>query len=117
MLQAEALYSGFAKEMDVNDFLQFYAGNLDVKTLGFTPWSFFANISYPITPLLTGSFASIWYPAWKGFFLGPSLDLSIKSNMALSLIFQHFTATFENSSGNSSSSKNTFGFLRFKWSF
>jgi hypothetical protein len=37
--------------------------------------------------------------------------------MALSLIFQHFSATFDNPSGGSSRSKNTFGFLRFKWNF
>ena len=117
MLQAEVMYSGFAKEMDMNDFLQLYGGNLDVKNLGFTTWSLFANISYPFTPLFTGSFASIWYPEWKGFFLGPSLDLSIRSNMAFSLIFQHFSATFDNPTGGSSRSKNTFGFLRFKWNF
>ena len=117
MIQAEALYSALAKEMDINNFLQFYGGNLDVKTLGFTPWTFFLNLSYPITPLLTASFASMWYPAWDGFFLGPSLDLSIRSNMALSMIFQHFSAEFENSSGGLVRSNNTFGFLRFKWNF
>jgi hypothetical protein len=117
MIQAEALYSALAKEMDINNFLQFYGGNLDVKTLGFTPWTFFLNLSYPITPLLTASMASMWYPAWDGFFLGPSLDLSIRSNMALSLIFQYFSAEFENSSGGLVRSNNTFGFLRFKWNF
>jgi len=117
MIQVEGLYSAFAREMDMNSFLQFYGGNLDVKSLGFTPWSFFGNISYPITPLFTGSFASIWYPEWKGYFLGPSVELSIKSNMALSLILQHFSAKFENSSGTPIRSNNTFGFLRFKWNF
>ncbi len=117
MIQVEGLYSALAKEMDMNSFLMFYGGNLDVKTLGFTPWTFFLNVSYPLTPLLTGSFASIWYPQWDGYFLGPSLDLSIKSNMALSLILQHFSAKFENSSGSPIRSNNTFGFLRFKWNF
>lgn len=117
MIQVEALYSAFAKELDLNNFLQFYGANLDVKSLGFTPWSFFANISYPFTPLLTGSLASIWYPSWKGYFLGPSVDLSIKSNMALSLIFQHFSAKFETSQTPPERSNNTFGFLRFKWNF
>ena len=117
MIQAEGLYSGFAKEMDVNSFLQFYSGNLDVKNLGFTPWSFFANISYPLTPLLTGSFATIWYPKWKGAYLGPSLDLSIKDNFVLSLILQYFTAEFKDPSGASKRENNTFGFFRFKWSF
>ncbi len=91
MIQVEGLYSGFAKEMDPDNFLQFYAGNLDVKNLGFTEWSFFANISYPITPLFTGSFAAIWYPELKGAYLGPSFDLSIQDNLVLSLILQYFT--------------------------
>lgn len=117
MIQAEALYSAFADEMDISSFLQFYAGNLDVKTLGFTPWSFFANISYPLTPLLTGSFASIWYPEWKGAYMGPSLDLSLNSNLDLSLIFQYFTAKLEDASGIEKRENDTFGFLRFKWSF
>jgi hypothetical protein len=117
MIQVEGLYSAFAKEMDVNSFLQFYSGNLDVKTLGFTPWSFFANISYPLTPLLNGGFATIWYPEWKGAYLGPSLDLSLNNNLALSLILQHFTAEFKDPSGIKNRENYTFGFLRFKWSF
>ncbi len=117
MLQIEGLYSAFAKDMDVNSFLQFYSGNLDVKNLGFTPWSFFGNISYPLTPLLNGAFATIWYPDWKGVYLGPSFDLSLNSNMDLSLILQYFTAEFEDPSGATNREKNTFGFLRFKWSF
>ena len=117
MIQVEGLYSAFANEMDVSSFLQFYSGNLDVKTLGFTTWSFFANISYPITPLLNASFATIWYPEWKGAYLGPSLDLSLNNNLELSLIFQYFTAEFEDPSGAENREKDTFGFLRFKWSF
>ena len=117
MIQMEGLYSAFARDMDVNSFLQFYSGNLDVKNLGFTPWSFFGNISYPLTPLINGAFATIWYPEWKGVYLGPSFDLSLNSNMDLSLILQYFTAEFEDPSGATNREKNTFGFLRFKWSF
>jgi len=117
MIQVEGLYSAFAKDLDVYSFLQFYSGNLDVKNLGFTEWSFFSSISYPLTPLMNGGFAIIYYPAWKGVYLGPSLDLSLKSNFDLSLIVQHFTAEFDNPSGGSSRENNTFGFLRLKWSF
>lgn len=117
MIQVEGLYSAFAKDLDMNSFLQFYSGNLDVKNLGFTPWSLFGNISYPLTPLLNGSFATIWYPEWKGVYLGPSFDLSLNSNLDLSFILQHFTALFEVSSGSTNRENNTFGFLRFKWSF
>ncbi len=117
MIQIEGLYSAFADEMEVSSFLQFYTGSLDVKTLGFTPWSFFANISYPFTPLLTGSFATIWYPEWKGAYLGPSLDFSLNSNLDLSLILQYFTAKLEDASGVENRENDIFGFLRFKWSF
>ena len=115
--QLEGLYSGFAKEMDARSFLQLYSGNLDVKNLAFTDWSFFANISYPITPLFTGSFATIWYPELKGAYLGPSFDISIKDNLVLSLILQYFTAAFDNPYGASVREKNTFGFIRLKWNF
>jgi hypothetical protein len=116
-IQVESLYSAFANEMDISSFMQFYAGSLDVKTLGFTPWSFFASISYPFTPLLNGGFASIWYPQWKGTYLGPSIDLSLNNNFDLSLIVQYFTAQFEDPSGIKSRENNTFGFLRLKWNF
>lgn len=117
MIQLEGLYSAFAKDRDVYSFLQFYSGNLDVKNLGFTKWSLLGNISYPLTPLLNGGFATIWYPEWKGVYLGPSFDLSLGSNFDLSLILQHFTAEFKNLAGSTHREKNTFGFVRFKWSF
>lgn len=116
-IQAEALYSAFAKEIDIYSFLQFYSGSLDVKNLGFTPWSFFASISYPFTPLFNGGFAVIWYPEWKGVYLGPSVDFSLNSNFVLSLLFQYFTAELADPSGNISRENNTFGFLRLKWNF
>lgn len=116
-VQAECLYSAFAKERDVYDLLQVYSGTLDVKNLGFTPWSFFSSLSYPFTPLINGGFAAICYPAWKGFYLGPSLDVSLRSNFNLSLILQYFSAEFDNPFGSSSRENYTFGFLRFKWSF
>ena len=117
MIQLEGLYSAFAKEMDLYSFLQFYSGNLDVKNLGFTDWSFFANLSYPITPLITGSFATIWYPELKGAYLGPSFDISLYNNLDLSLILQYFTAEYNNPPGAATRENNTFGFLRLKWSF
>jgi hypothetical protein len=116
-IQVEGLYSAFAREMDISSFLQFYSGNLDVKNLGFTEWSFFSSISFPFTPLLKGGFAAIWYPEWKGAYLGPSLDLSLNNNLSLSLIIQYFTAKFDYPPGNVSRENNTFGFLKFKWNF
>ena len=116
-IQVEGLYSAFAADLDINNFLQFYSGNLDVKNLGFTSWSVFTSLSYPISPLLSGGFATIWYPEWKGFYLGPSIDLSLVNNLDLSLILQYFTAKFDQPAGDAIRENNTFGFLRLKWSF
>jgi len=116
-IQLEGIYSGFAKEMDLYSFLQFYAGNLDVKHLAFTEWSYLANISYPITPLITGSFATIWYPELKGAYLGPTFDISILDNLVASVMLQYFTAEFTNPSGAKSRESNTFAFARLKWNF
>ena len=117
MIQLEGIYSGFASEMDPGNFLQFYAGNLDVKHLAFTDWSFLANISYPITPLINGSFATIWYPELKGAYLGPAFDLSILDNLVLSLMLQYFTIEYKDPYGAKSRESNTFAFLRLKWNF
>jgi hypothetical protein len=116
-IQVEGLYSAFARELDIYNFLQFYSGNLDVKNLGFTEWSVFMSLSYPFTPLINGGFAAIYYPEWKGCYLGPSVDLSLKNNLDLSLIMQYFSAEFDPPSGDPSRQNNTFAFLRFKWSF
>lgn len=116
-IQVEGLYSAFAAELDMNSFLSFYSGNLDVKSLGFTEWSLFVSLSYPFTPLISGGFAAIYFPEWKGYYLGPSFDLSLNNNLDLSLILQHFSAEVDNPAGETKRENNTFGFLRLKWSF
>ncbi|MEZ5069981.1 MAG: hypothetical protein R2751_03175 [Bacteroidales bacterium] len=116
-LQAEALYSGFAADQDFGSILGYYAGTMDVKMLGFTPWSFFSSVSHPLTPLLTGGFAAMWYPAWNGAFLGPNLALSLKDNLSLSLIFQYLTAEFDGPLTGPHRENNAFAFLQFKWNF
>jgi hypothetical protein len=116
-IQLEGLYSAFAEELDMTHFLQFYSGSLDVKNLAFTPWSFFTSLSYPFTPLINGGFAGIWFPQWKGCYLGPNFDLSLNNNLDLSLILQYFSAKLEMPSGQEERQDNTFAFLRFKWSF
>lgn len=116
-IQAEVLYSAFARELNLYNFLQFYAGALDVKKLAFTEWSAFTSLSFPFTPLLSTGFAAIWFPEWKGYYLGPSVDVSLNNDLDLSLIVQHFSAKLENQLGETARQNNTFGFLRIKWNF
>ncbi len=110
-ISGEFLYSNI--EYDYKSFGEFYFLPLNVKNIVFTDYNIMANISYPITPLFTASFAAMYYPSESGYFLGPTFEYSVLDNLSLSFIFQHFEGKF--SGGDKS--KLTFGFLRLKWNF
>ena len=111
-LQFEFLYSSV--DYHYLSFAEFYYMPLTVKEITFTDINLFAQISYPFTPLFTGTFSTIYYPSIKGFFLGPSLSYSIQDNLELSFILQYFNGEFNKALGRQ---KLTLGFLRLKWSF
>lgn len=112
-IQGEVLYSGFAKNLNISNMMQVFGADMNVKSIGFTEWSLFGSISFPITPLLNVSLASMYYPDWKGFFMGPSFEFSVKDNLSASLIFQGFSIEIENTPR-----QNTYiGYARIKWSF
>jgi hypothetical protein len=116
-LQTEVLYSAFAKQMHIYNFMQIFGTDMNIKRIGFTEWSVFASLSYPIHPLLNVSFAGMYYPDWKGFYLGPSVDLSLGNNLKSSLIVQGFSAELEDLQGNTKRQNTLIGYLRLKWSF
>ncbi len=111
-LQFEFLYSSV--DYHYLSFAEFYYMPLTVKEITFTDFNLFAQISYPFTPLFTGTFSTIYYPSIKGFFLGPSLSYSIQDNLELSFILQYFNGEFNKALDRQ---KLTLGFLRLKWSF
>ncbi len=113
-IQGEVLYSGLTKNLGISSLIQVFGSNMNVKTIGFTKWSLFASISFPLTtPLFNFSLASMYYPEWKGAFLGPSFDFSVKDNLSASLIFQGFSIEIENTPR-----QNTYiGYARIKWGF
>ncbi len=116
-LQTEMLYSAFAKDLQVHNFLQLFGTDMNIKRIGFTEWSLFASLSYPITPLVNASLAGMYFPDWKGFYIGPSADLSLGNNLQASLIFQGFSAELEDLQGNAQRQNTYIGYLRLKWSF
>jgi hypothetical protein len=89
-----------------------YTGNLSTKELAFSKISLFGQFSYPVTPLFTASLAAMWFPDKKGFFTGPSLDLSLAENVDFSLYWQHFEST-----SGSNDTRINLGFIRIKYSF
>ncbi|MGM0497707.1 MAG: hypothetical protein ACQESJ_07290, partial [Bacteroidota bacterium] len=112
-LMAEGYYNGNYKNMEVNRFSGFYFQDLSVKTLSFSEFSWFAQASYPIHPLLDGTLAFMYYPDIDGYFINPSLNYSLTDNVQLSMHSQIFQGKF----GGTTKEKINFLFFRFKWSF
>jgi len=107
----EFLYSNV--DYDLTNIGQLYFSTLSVKDISFTDYNIMAQVSYPFTPLLHGAFATIYYPSEKGFFMGPSLEYSLKENLSLYFITQHFQGDFNTGSVQ----KTSFAFLRLKLNF
>ncbi len=117
-IQIEALYSKIPSGQSISDFLTWYQGTLNVKNLSFTDLSLFSSISYPISPLLNGSIAGMYFPELKGFFAGPNIDYSLSDNMQFSLIMQVFSGELPDPVTQVKDRKNlVLAFLRYKLSF
>lgn len=112
-IQFEYLYNQASEQTSLTSFTDFYYRNLTVRDLSIAPHTFFANLSYPLTPLFNAGLAAMYFPKLNGFFAGPSLDLSLRDDLDLSFILQHFTVELQ----EGYSQKATLGFLRLKWSF
>ena len=112
-IQVEYLYNQAATDMSLTSFADFYYRNLTVRDLSFAPHTFFAALSYPVTPLLTAGLAGMYFPQLNGFYAGPTLDLSVRQNLDFSIILQHFSVELQPGAAQ----KATLGFLRLKWSF
>ncbi len=117
--QTEVLYNG--ARIPVGGFEQYYYMPLSVKTISFTDWSILLGGSYPITPLLQGTFNLMYFPSLDGYFAGPSLSYSLSDNLVASFAFQHFSGEFEGSPGPGASTSSrqvlTLAYIRFKYSF
>lgn len=113
----EFLYTDIPKGGS-NSFLDLYTGQLSVKTLSFTEYNIFGQMAWQISPLLTSSFSTIYYPDIKGYFIGPSFDYSFTDNLYASLVIQYFSGNVQNPlSMEEQRMKLTYAFLRLKWNF
>lgn len=66
------------------------AVSFSAKNLSFTDHNVFFQAAYPVAPVVNSGFSGIWYPRPHGFFVGPSVDVSLGDNVAMSLIAQIF---------------------------
>jgi hypothetical protein len=102
------------------DFISFYSGPLTIKNLTFTRYNFFAQASYPVTPLINASLSGMLFTDdfLQGYYLGPTIDFSLLDNLGLSAVVQYFSFSVDNPMGGGSvTNNNTLGFLRLKWNF
>jgi len=86
---AEYLYDGMKPGSGLT-FQSLYNAPLTVKNLSFVKHNLVLQISYPITPLLTGTLAVMYLPEIKSLYIGPSLSYSLAQNFDVSVFFQSF---------------------------
>ena len=97
-----------------------YASNLSTlltvpmspKYLSITEWTVCAQVSYPFTPILNGSFMAMSFIDLPVFYLGPSIDYSALKNLTLSATIQSFVGTKK-----MQPSGLLLGYVRLKWNF
>ncbi len=119
-IQIEFLYNQMLKGASFNSFNDFYSAPLSVKNLSFTEYNFFANASYPFTPLLNGSISAMYYPAFKGYYAGPSLSYSLRDDLEFSVYTQIFSGEFKQQINNVSIKQRlnfNLAFVRLRWNF
>ncbi len=118
-IQLEALY--VSKELTSNNFFTLFQNTLDVRKIAFAKINLFGSISYPLTPLINGSLALMWFPKTagiSGLYTGPSLDFSLGNNLSLSVIAQYFTGSFPASISMQLQQQTLMlSFVRLKWHF
>ncbi|MCF8230138.1 MAG: hypothetical protein K9G58_02135 [Bacteroidales bacterium] len=92
-----------------------FAMNLDIspKTLTLARYSLFAQVAYPITPLINADVSGIYNPNDRSGFIGPSVDISLKPNLSFLLTAQVFTGD----KGSEFGDYGTLAYMRLKWSF
>lgn len=110
MAQMQLMYCN--NPADMVNFGSIYKGTMSTKELAFSKFSAFGSYSYPVTPLFNISLSGMWFPDLKGYYAGPSFDLSVAENVDLSIYWQHFESKV-----SEPATRINIGFLRAKISF
>jgi len=112
-ISLEGNYNGYFDKLNLSNFNDLYFMPLSVKTTSYSKFSWFAQVSYSIHPLLTGNISIMYFPSLRdGYFLMPSLAYSISDNFEFALYGQRFEGKF-----GDQYDKITMLFMRFRYSF
>ena len=113
-VHASAIYNNNGNK-DKAGMRQIFVFNEDITAKSLTParTEIFGQITYPVTPLVTAGIASILNPFDLSYFIGPSVDISLRDDLYLLLMGQ----TFQGDKGTEYGDYGSFYYLRLKWSF
>lgn len=106
----QAMYS--SNPVDLLLFTQLYEGGFTADQLAFSEFSMIGQLSYAPVPLVNISLSAIWYPDLKGYFAGPSFDVSLSDDLDFSFVWQHFDSII-----NGNETLINLGFIRFRYNF
>jgi hypothetical protein len=112
-INVEAIYNGYFSKLKLAGFTDLFFVPMSVKTISFSEFTWFAQASYPIHPLLNASVAVMYFPSLgNGYFVMPTFTYSAGQNTEVSILGQRFAGEF----GSEAESLNML-FLRFRLSF
>lgn len=117
MIQVEAYFNQLPEGFEKRNIVEYYQRPLTVKDLSFTELNLFCQLSYPVTPLLTGSFAAMYFPEDKGYYIGPGMTYSLAENVDFSIYVQAFSGEFQPADNGNNRQYYNLGFIRFRYSF
>ncbi|MGD2035432.1 MAG: hypothetical protein PVF73_10275 [Bacteroidales bacterium] len=107
-------------QLSGTSFLNFYGGSQNVKTMTFTKYNAFGQVTYPVTPLINATLGAMYFydKMLTGFYTGPSVEVSLTDNLGLSAFFQFFAFQYDSPNTTDKEwTKSNFAFLRLKWNF
>lgn len=118
-LTFQVFYNQLPAGYQPENIMLIYQAPASPKMLSFTEWNIFLMGSYPITPLFDASLGCMYFPDLKGYYLGPTLNYSLKQNIDLSLFIQYFNGRFKGSGllAEDVYFQALMGAVRVKWSF
>lgn len=87
-IQFEVLYNGNKSSSNLFSLNQLSNNSINTKNLFLPDYSMFGSLNYPFTPLITGSLAGIANINTKLYFIIPTINISLKDNLELSLVAQ-----------------------------
>lgn len=118
MVQVEFLYNDSKNLISLSDPNAILRAPPSSKNLSFSEYNLFANISWPVMPILTLSMASMYYTDYNGYFLMPGADFSINDNLYVALFYQYFNLEVYNPVSLKEERVGTnMAFARLKWNF